>query len=267
MTLGPLELSVIAGLGLLAGVLGGMLGIGGSVVMIPGLVILFHSKDPESQHLYQAAAMAVNVAVAAPAAIRHARRGTVRRDLFIILMPAALIAIVVGVLLSDHIPATTLRRLFAIFLLYIVVMEILKIFRRLPDAPLDGVRVTVPRAGAVGGAMGLVAGLLGVGGGVLAVPLAQRLCRLPMRHAIGASSAAMCITAIAGASVKITTLPQHGYDRLTAITLAMALAPTAILGAALGASLTHRLPLVWIRAALVALLLIAAWRMSGLPLW
>lgn len=267
MTLGPLELSVIAGLGLLAGMLGGMLGIGGSVVMIPGLVILFHSEDPESQHLYQAAAMAVNVAVAAPAALRHARRGTVRRDLFMILMPAALIAIVIGVLLSDHIPATALRRLFAVFLLYIVVMELLKIFRRLPDVPPDGIRVTVPRAGAVGGAMGLVAGLLGVGGGVLAVPLAQRLCRLPLRHAIGASSAAMCITAIAGASVKITTLPQHGYDRLTAITLAMALAPTAILGAAIGASLTHRLPLTWIRAVLVALLLLAAWRMSGLPLW
>ena len=70
------DAGAIAAIGLMAGTLGGLLGVGGSVIMIPALTAIF---GPE-QHLYQAAAMAVNVGVAVPAAWRHHGAGAARRD-------------------------------------------------------------------------------------------------------------------------------------------------------------------------------------------
>ena len=264
MSLDLIEILITALVGLAAGVLGGMLGIGGSIIMIPALALLFPGRGPDAQHLFQASAMAANVAVSLPAAIRHARAGAVRRDVLVWLLPAGLVAILFGVWLSNQLDGLTLRRLFAGFLLYLAFQEIVRVYRKKPDHTPAGSRVTPVRAGAVGTVLGSAAGLLGIGGGILAVPLAQWLCRLPLRQAIAASSATMCLTAGVGAAVKISTLPAHHQSPADALIIAAALAPMAIAGSWVGASLTHRLPIVTMRGALAILLLLAAWRMSGL---
>jgi len=266
MSLTPTELSLILLVGLLAGTLGGMLGIGGSVLMIPGLIVVFDDRDPTRLHLYQAAAMATNVAVAAPAAWRHRQAGTLRGDYVRWMLPSAAAAIVAGVLIANAVPALLLKRLFAAFLIYVAIGEIRKLVRGRPRIGSARPRVTPVRAGSVGGSMGLLAGLLGIGGGVLAVPLGQRLCGVTLREAIAASAAAMVITASIGATLKIATLPQHALAPAEALVIAVALAPTAILGSALGARLTHVLPLAIVRAALLVIVLLAAYRMSGVRL-
>lgn len=254
-----------AAIGLIAGLLGGLLGIGGSVIMIPGLAVVLGARDPSTQHLFQAAAMAVNVAVAAPAAIRHAMHGAINKRLALLVLPTATVFIVVGVLLSNEISGLALRRIFAVFLVYVAISILFKTTRKAPDHAPEHARITPPRAGAVGAVMGFAAGLLGVGGGVLAVPLALTLCRVPLRTAIGVSSAAMCLTATVGATLKITTLGSIGQSPTDALTLAAAMAPTAILGGWLGARLTHRLPLQTVRVVLLVLLVLAAFRMAAPP--
>lgn len=263
MTLDPITITSVAGVGLAAGLLGGLLGIGGSVVMIPALAIIFGSKNPHSQHLYQAAAMAVNVAVSAPAAAEHIRRGVLHAKLFVWVLASAMVTIVLGVLLSNTLDGLTLRRVFAVFLVYISGVTILKLARRRPEEKPEDARVTPLRGSIVGGVMGFAAGLLGVGGGVLAVPLAHTLCRLPLRRCIAVSSATMCLTAAVGATLKISSLPSHGFSPQTGLGIALTLAPTAVLGGALGARLTHRLPITAVRIVFVALLLVAAWRMAS----
>lgn len=262
MTLDAAHLLAAAALGLVAGVLGGLLGIGGSVILIPGMTMLVRDAHPESQHLFQAAAMFVNIAVSVPAALRHEKSGTIREDLFRILLPSAACAIVAGVLLSNLIPGEWLRRVFAAFLLYAALADILRFARQQPDFPPEGAVVTVGRAAPAGATMGLAAGLLGIGGGVIGIPLIQRLCRLPLKQCIGVSSAVMCLTAIAGATLKIVTLPGHGYSPWSAVILAAVLTPTAIIGGRLGAGLTQRLPVTAVRAALILLLLLSAWQMA-----
>ncbi len=262
MTLDAATITAIAGVGLAAGALGGLLGIGGSVVMIPALAIILGSKDPESQHLYQAAAMAVNIAVSAPAAAEHIRRGALHKRLFVWVLASALIAIVLGVLASDRMDGLTLRRVFAVFLVYVALNTILKLLRGTPELKPSQERVTPLRGSTVGGVMGFAAGLLGIGGGTLTVPLAQTLCRLPLKQCIAVSSAVMCITAAVGATMKIWTLPQHGFKPTHAIAIALLLTPTAVLGGGLGARLTHRLPLSAMRGVFIALLLAAAWKMA-----
>ncbi len=249
-------------IGLFAGVLGGMLGIGGSILMIPGLVALFGDGDGGSLHVYQAAAMAVNIAVAAPATMRHRRAGALRRDLLQGMIPAAAVMIVVGVFVANATPTRALRMLFAVFLLFVTYTEARKLRHTEDDEAKLNSRVTLSRSGGVGGVMGSIAGLLGVGGGVVAVPLAQFLCRVSLREAIAASAATMCLTAGVGATVKMLTLGSLGLPISRALFLALALAPTAILGAGLGARMTHRLPIHVVRGVLIVVLLAAAGRMA-----
>ncbi len=272
-------LAFIVLIGMIAGTLGGLLGVGGSVVMIPGLALLYGTG--EHQHLYQASAMAVNVAVALPAARRHHQAGALVPGVLRWMLPAALVAIVLGVLASnlpvfaDEQGGRWLGRVLALFLVYVIIVNLLKLRPRVAgqDESLDDARVTPPRCGFVGSVMGATAGLLGVGGGAVAVPLQHSVARVPLRNAIANSSFVMVFSAMIGASLKLATLGGHytGAELTrpawaTALLFAAVLAPTAILGARLGAKLTHALPLKWVRIAFVCLMIAAAYQMAALPI-
>jgi len=258
---------MIVGIGLAAGLLGGLLGIGGSIVMSPLLGVVFHDETASMQHLFQGSAMAVNVVVSAPAAIRHRKAGTVRMDVVRVMLPAVVVTIILGVMVSNNTSGLLLRQMFAVFLLYVSLINIIKVFRKIKE--LHGVpdRATPLRTGSIGSLMGFVAGLLGIGGGVLAVPLMQTVARLPLRQCIGTSSAIMALASIVGASFKISTLgsvKEGDFSPMDALVIAVILTPTAFIGGWFGATLTHKLPLEWVRAVFAAALLVASWRMSGL---
>jgi uncharacterized protein len=254
------ELLILATVGLFAGLLGGMTGLGGSLLIIPGLAYVFGPN----QHLYQAAAMIVNFFVALPSAIQHTRAGSVRWDMGAKMLPFALVAIVVGVLVSDQFDGRVLERVFGAFLVYVVAFNVARLVKPRPEPLLHEYRTSWPFAGTTGSIMGFIAGLLGIGGGAIVVPLLQRIGNLPIRQSIGTSSAAMCITAIVGAAMKNGTLGQHedlqNPDQMLRISdsvlLAGLLIPTAILGGWLGATLTRILPIWWVRLALV---LVMSW--------
>ena len=61
MNLEVLDVALLLLIGLFTGVMGGMVGLGGSVIAIPAMALLFQGRPFASQHLFQAAAMAVNV--------------------------------------------------------------------------------------------------------------------------------------------------------------------------------------------------------------
>ena len=125
------------------------------------------------------------------------------------------------------------------------------------------------RFAGVGGVMGVVAGLLGIGGGAIAVPLQQQLLRRPLRRAISNSATAMCVSAPLGAAYKNLTLGEH-LPADTALVggagagllLGLMLAPTAWAGGRLGARLTHTLPINLIRVGFVLLMIAAAWKLA-----
>ena len=280
------QFALVAVIGLLAGTLGGMLGVGGSVIIIPALTMAL-GRD---QHLYQAAAMAVNVCVAVPAALRHRKAGAMTPEVLRWMLPAAIACVLLGVWLSNaeffagRDGGVWLGRLLALFLLYVVWVNVGRLRRewRAPRAdaeqhesgePWTASTVPVPatqsapRCATVGAVMGTIAGLLGIGGGAIAVPLQQTLLRLPLRNAIANSTAIISVSAAIGAAVKLATLDQHGSAErpltwVAGLLLAACLAPTAFVGGRLGATLTHVLPIRWVRLAFVVLMSVAAVRMA-----
>jgi uncharacterized membrane protein YfcA len=259
------ELVLILMIGLAGGLAGGLLGIGGSIVMIPLLTLTLGAN----QQLYQAACMIVNVVVAVGASMRHYRAGSVRKDHFRWMFPAAGVMVIVGVLCGNLVPTDSLKRLFALFLLYTSASEAVRLWRAHPEPdPEDSVSHT-GRSLTIGGLTGLIAGLLGVGGGTVAVPLLRRAARLPLRQAIGTSSAVMTLASVVGATAKnlsVATLHAPDGSPLTlrmSLMLAVSLAGPALLGAHLGASLNYRLPLHAVRLAFVVLIGVAGLRMMG----
>ncbi|MCA9294127.1 MAG: sulfite exporter TauE/SafE family protein, partial [Phycisphaerales bacterium] len=261
LTLTVVDIALLLVLGLGAGVVGGMLGIGGSIITIPAMAIIFFARPWSSQHLFQATAMISNVFVAIPAARKHMRSGLLAPGLHRKMLPATMIAIVVGVLVSDQLSSRVLKLLFALFLLWVVIESIVKLMTHRHDYELKDANLTPARAGVVGGVMGLVAGLLGVGGGAVAVPMAHKVCRLPLTNCIAASAAVMCITAPVGAVLKVARIGAHGSTWHEPVVLALMLAPTAILGSHFGASLTRRVPVRVLRALFALAVLAAAIRL------
>lgn len=244
--------------GLIAGVLGGLAGIGGSMIMLPALHWVLGDPRPSVHHLYIAAALTVNIAVALPAAWRHNRSGAVRHDLLKRLIISAIVGITVGVLVSNLAPGDVLRVCLGVFLLCYCVFNIYRVITPMGTSDTTGTPVPSARLLASGAITGLVGGVLGLGGGVVLVPLLQLGCRVRLKEAIATSSAVICISAIVGASLKLFTLHAVGEQVADALSIACVLAPTAIIGGVLGATLTHKLPNHAVRVVVTILLLIAA---------
>lgn len=261
LTLTQLGEAAIIGLG--AGVLGGLAGVGGSMIMLPALHWVFGEKTANTHHLYMAAAMTVNVFVAFPAAIRHHMNGVVRKDLLGSLIPVTLVSMVVGVLTGNMFQGDALKIGLALFLLVYCGFNTWRLMSK-NRIDVDGQRTTRTRLLISGAMTGFVGGLLGLGGGVMLVPALQMICRVPLKQAIATSSAVICITSIIGAGAKIVSLPSLDQSVQDALLLAAAMAPTAMLGGVLGAQLTHILPTRAVRIVVTLLLLVAAAKLGGL---
>lgn len=263
-----MALLIPAVIGLLAGLLGGLLGIGGSVLIIPGLILYLSAAgryQGDQQHLIQAAAMICNLFIAAPAVIAHWRNRAIMPSVVAWLAPSAIVGIVAGVWLSNTSAfarqnGAYLAMLFAGFLLYVAAYNTWRLVdKRDLTAGFDH-RVGLPtwKVLSVGLPMGLTAGLLGIGGGAICVPLQQTVLRIPLRRAIANSAATIVLISALGATQKNLTLPEHGFSLVASVQMAAMLVPTAILGSYAGGLLTHRLPRKVLRAIFIVFMLTMA---------
>lgn len=266
----PAEMAAVALIGLIAGTLGGLAGVGGSIFILPALHIVFspaifgESRDPQIHHLYMAAGMTVNVAVAVPSAIQHYRAGVVRTAALPVLLIATSLAVLVGVQVSNLFSGETLRLLLASFLTLYCAWNLRMIARPRRRKFTGEGRIenhARPRLAFCGATTGLLGGVLGLGGGFLMVPLLQLVCNFRLKNAIATSSAVLCLTSAIGAVFKMVTLPSHGETVGGALVYAGLMAPAAVIGALTGARLLHHLPVVGIRLVMTLLILIAATRL------
>ncbi|MFM7050511.1 MAG: sulfite exporter TauE/SafE family protein [Planctomycetota bacterium] len=260
----------VAPIGLAGGIAGGMFGIGGSVVMIP---LLTFALGP-NQHLYQSAALVANLLVAASSALKHRGKGTIRTDIAPRMLVTAGVLAIAGVLLSNQIDPKRLMALFGGFLVYLAIAESIGVLgsRGKPIEEPDPSLVRRGPAAPIAGLGGFSAGLLGIGGGVIMIPLLKRFSRVPLRQCIATSAVVMLGSTAVGAFAKnltVSTLKDPSGNALTlaqSLTLAATLAPTAIVGGYLGAGISYRMPLKALKLAFAVLLAFAGARlvMSGL---
>jgi len=261
------EYLMLMPVGLLAGAGGGLLGIGGSVVVIPAMALLF---GHEKEHLYQATAMIVNFFVVTPAVIRHRRAKATFRPMTRFMVPGAVVGVLAGVYLSD-LPVFRgagqgyLQVMFALFLGYVVGHNLWRLWhkrKRRDRNESDSARFSKPSIfGIVGLPGGTLSGLLGIGGGTYLVPAQQVCFKVPIRNAVANSATTILWSSVVGAIAKSGSLTIHGYSWSQAVLMAVFLIPTAMVGSWYTAGKVHQWPVGVIRVAFVALLLYCGTRM------
>ncbi len=259
----PTQFLLRALLGLTAGCVGGLAGLGGSIIMIPALAMFWGYRDQEHKtehHVYMAAAMCVNVIVALSSSVLHARKKAARRDVLIALIPSMVVGMISGVLLSNQSKGSWALWGFAAFIWLYCVYNIVTTVRGAPDRPDDAPSPARYKIVLVGVFVGAVAGYLGIGGGILLVPLLT-LIGLPLRHAIAASAGAMMISSIVGAGMKLSALPGLGLSIGGALGFAIPMGMGAIIGAYLGATVAHKLRLPHLKLAIALILAVSSIKM------
>lgn len=251
-------------IGLGMGVIGGLLGIGGAVFMIPAMTFVFG----ENQHLYQAASMICIFFVSSASMIAHHKAKMISKQTLIRMVPAALIGIVAGVALSnspmfeganDYI----LSRVFGGFLAYVAIYNSFRLYRSMtqnnPEITSSSEKPSKSSlAWLVGLVTGLGSGLLGMGAGTVATPLQQFLLKSPMKRAMSNSATLIVCISWLGAIYKNWTLGQHELSVLESVKIAACIIPGAIIGGTIGGHLMHALPKNLVRAIFILVCIVAA---------
>lgn len=263
---GVTQAAEMLGVGMLAGVLGGLLGVGGGIIMIPAMVIFLGTAyGPNSFHVYKLAAISTSFVLSVPAIWRHRRAGAIVLRMIPGIVLGALVGVAIGVgmastFVGEHTPS--LRRLFGVFLELVVLINVYQEIQArrgrthlVRSCPIP-TRWTL-LAPVVGLPAGIIAGLLGVGGGVWAVPSQRLLLGVRIRNAIANSACMILFVALGtacGLLIQLGSLSSETNLSTIGLWLAIWLAPGALIGGWIGAGLTHRLPVQWLRLIFAGLL-------------
>jgi uncharacterized membrane protein YfcA len=249
--------------GAIAGVLAGLLGIGGGLVIVPMLVFCFVRQgipDATIMHLALGTSLASIMFTAVSSFRAHHKRGAVHWDV----VRKIVIGIFTGTFMGSYIAAQLstrfLKGFFVVFLYYVAV-QMLTGKKPKPTRQIPGRTAMF----GVGNVIGVVSSLVGIGGGTLSVPF-MIWCNMPVHHAIGTSAAIGFPIAIAGTLGYIVNgwsasgLPDYslGYIYLPALA---GIVVTSVLTAPLGVRLAHSLPVDRLKRVFAVLLLLVGTRM------
>jgi uncharacterized membrane protein YfcA len=228
-------------LGCFAGVVAGLLGVGGGLIIVPVLTALYAAQGFAAEHIVQLAvgtSLATIVFTSLSSARAHHQRGAVRWTLVLQLSLGFVAGGWVGGWLAVWLGGTRLGLLFGLFEFMVAAQMGLgrppAAHRGIPSVAMNGVAGTV---------IGAVSALLGIGGGTLTVPWLV-WHNVAMREAVATSAACGLPIALAGAAGfalagwQVSSLPSgsSGYIYWPAVAV-VSLASVSC--APLGARLAH----------------------------
>lgn len=234
----------LALIGLGAGLLSGMLALGGGLVLVGLLLWLTPLPIQEIGSIALLHGLA-SALIALPVYRRH---GSVQLEIGLAASSGAAGAALGGALWSAHLPAEPLEHLFLGTLVFAMATLAIPLRRGLIRRRA-GRNLRLAAAGVLGVVVGLLAGLIGVGGGVFVIPFSVAMLSMTPREAVATALVVGVATSAAGLAGKFLT---GQVPLLMALTVVAGSLP----GARLGATLNVRLP-GWLLRTLLVLVLVA----------
>ena len=196
MTLIHFLLFVVVGCGV--GFLGGLFGVGGGFIIVPILILSFeHSGISPSvlTHLAIGTSLFVVIFSGLSGTYQHKRQNNIDwRAVFVIGFSSALTAFA-GTRLAAALSGKHLRVAFALIVMTVAVRMLIEGQAKAEKKLELSSRPTTRGLLGVGLTTGVVSALAGIGGGVFSIPMMYNFLRMPLKLAIGTSSAAIVITA------------------------------------------------------------------------
>lgn len=248
-TLPPADLAlliaILAAAGLLAGLTGGMLGIGGGIVMVPVFYEILHQSgvsQDAAMHVAVGTSLATIVFNSLRSAAAHNKRDALDWTILNRYGPAVFLGATLGAVLAAFIGGEGLKVFFGIvatlFALYIAFAPLRWVLSPvIPNHPLSHVFAAM---------LGCVSALMGIGGGTLGVT-AMTLCGVAIHRAVATGAGlGVLIGAPAALGFLLLGLGEPGLPPMSLGYVSwgalIVLAPTSILAAPWGARIAHALP-------------------------
>ena len=251
-------------LGIICGILSGMLGLGGGVVVIPGLFILlvcFGIPGKYLMHFAIGTSLAIMMCTSVLNAYSHSKRGNVIWPLIKIMVPFAVVGVISGTLLMIVANSKILSLFFGFFLLFIALDLFFGLSRNILSAH---VKIKKGLFRFFGFAIGFFSGLLGIGGGAIYIPLFF-YCRIKARRCVGTSAMLILPVAFVGALIsafnmeRVPGIPfSLGFIYLPAFVL---VALFSIIGVPIGVRLLSKLSYETVKKVFAIFLAIVALNM------
>lgn len=238
----PLALLLLA-TGLVAGLIAGLLGVGGGIVLVPVLdiVLRYLGVPPEgSMHVAVATSLATIIPTAIASSRAHHARDGIDWTLVRAWLPGLLLGGLLGSALAARVTAQTLAGVFAIVALLVALKMVL---------PLDHwrFRETVPRGLAgnlIATVISAVSTMMGIGGGTLSVPV-MTLTGSAIHRAVGTAAFFGLLLAVPGTVGYLLANPGEPLPGATVGLVSFAafaiVAPLSMITAPIGARLAHAL--------------------------
>jgi len=251
-------------LGAVVGFFAGLLGIGGGLIMVPVLTIIFsaqHFPPDRVLHLALGTAMAVIVFTSASSLRTHHAHGAVIWRVVKYISPGIIVGTAAGSTLASSLSSRPLSIIFVVFIYYAATQMLLNSTPK-PSRQLPGLTGMF----AAGSVIGAVSSLVAIGGGLLTIPFLA-MCNVRLHHAIGTAAAVGFPIAAAGTAGYIVNgmmqsqpLPDYslGYVHLPALGWVVL---ASMLTAPLGARTTHSMQAGMLSKVFVVLLYLLATKM------
>ncbi|WP_299285678.1 sulfite exporter TauE/SafE family protein [uncultured Tateyamaria sp.] len=179
-------LVVLAVIGAFAGVLAGLLGVGGGIVLVPAFFYAFQTLGyggPDLMQMCLATSLATIIVTSVRSVLGHHKKGAVDLDVLRTWAPGIVIGAVLGMLVVAQLRSTTLQAIFGVLALIVgLYMGFGRASWRFGQAMPTG----AGRA-ALSPSMGFLSVLMGIGGGSFGVPL-MTLFNMPIHRAVATAA-------------------------------------------------------------------------------
>lgn len=257
-------LPLIIALGAASGFMAGLLGIGGGIILVPGLYFAFQllGYAPENlMHMAVGTSLAVIIPTGISSARAHYKKGAVRFDLVKHIGPGIVIGVMAGTAIADYMSGNALTIFFAVALFgFAALMQIP------PKVQEDGSHAVKQPMGTIGGfAVGCMSALMGIGGATLNVPF-MTLHGVSIHNAVASASAMGPLIALPGAigfiliGLGADNLPPFSLGYINLLALAV-IAPISVLTAPWGAKTAHAVSVKTLRRIFSVFIVIVAMKM------
>lgn len=257
-------ITALAITGVFAGILAGLLGVGGGIVIVPVLFFLFQSfgVSPESAMLVATATSLATIVPTSISSIRsHYQKGNVDIELLKNWSAFILVGVLIGSWLVTRIEGTFLTLLFGVIASFSALNMLLRtdkssIFTQLPDSAGQT---------AMGTSIGFLSAMVGIGGGTLSVPLLT-MFNYPAHKAVGTAAAIGLIISLPGALTMLIlgeTPPDAPTGTIGLVNFIgfTCIVPLTVLFAPVGAAMATQLDAKKLKKLFAVVLLITGLRM------
>ncbi|AFK64169.1 hypothetical protein TKWG_22720 [Advenella kashmirensis WT001] len=257
-TIALFTLAILAS-GIVAGLIAGLLGVGGGIVLVPVLYYLFTLllvDESIRMHMAVGTSLSTIVATAASSTRAHLAKGSIDIGLLKSWGPWLLCGAIIGMSVFSAIDSSALSFVFGSVALLVAV------YMLFAKEPTTETTDKFPR-GVARGVLGLIVGgvssIMGIGGGTLSVPILS-IFKYPMRRAVGTAAAIGLLISIPGAIGALLSgfgnpdLPPFsiGFVNLLAFVI---LVPVTGFVAPFGARIAHTIKPRYLRCAFAVFLL------------